>query len=109
MLAATPKVPSSQELFRLVLTLVSNNGTQDIPDTLREHFSTVLTQAKLLIGNSENITGDILPESIELAYELGEIEGLSASLDRIDDIESVSPALAHQLLASMEQYSVYQD
>lgn len=108
MLAATPKVPSSQELFRLVLTLVSN-GTQDIPVTLREHFSTVLSQAKLLIVNSENVIEDILPESIELAYELGEIEGLSASFDPIDDIENVTPALAHELLASMEQYSVYQD
>lgn len=108
MLAATPQVSSSQELFRLVLTLISS-GSRDIPNSLKEHFLTVLSQAKIIVGDAEITLENVLPESIDLAFEIKEIDGLYDSLKTIDDIENVSPALADHLLNSMEHYSVYQD
>jgi len=104
MLAAAPKVPHSQELFKLVLNLISSET--DVPLSLKEYFITVLLQAKNLTKTSE-IPQNILPESIDLAFEIKTIKGLSESLKNIDKIENVSPDLANKLLASMEQYSVY--
>lgn len=108
MLAAAPNVPSSQELFRLVLSLISS-GSSEIPKSLKDHFLLVLRQAKIIADNASTPLEGVLPESIDLAFDIKKIKGLSDTLSTIDDVEKVSADLAHKLLISMEPPSVHQD
>lgn len=92
---------STLDLFRLALSMVENQET-NIPSTLKDYFSDILNEAKMLANDPSKISQETKPEAIELAVEFLAYKDLLSELNDLDNIESVSPAMAKQLLEKME-------
>jgi len=103
MLAATPSQESRVlTLFQLALRLVGQSE-QPISPEMHTYFNRVLHQAKALNQDPSSITGGLLPEAIQLALNMRELEELRGVLSDADDLASVSPALADSILNNLER------
>ena len=101
MRAAAATYPETLELFRLVLSLQSSHF-EDIPYPLEERFNLVLTQAKQLT-KSPGKTGDgMLPESVDLAFEILSMNNLAENIAKASSLGSMSPNLAKRILKEMD-------
>jgi len=107
MLAAAPSRNNLLELIRLALTMVSSDQ-KNIPESLKQHVYVVLKQAIQLAEAPKQVTGEILPESIELAIEIRDEKNLTSDIDSLADFDNITPDLAYRLLQRMETHSVYQ-
>ena len=102
MLAAVPSDESrTLELFDLALRILKDSGP--IPAQLSAHFNSVLQQAKQLAATPTQVQGGPSPQAIQLACRIREVAELRAAIASINDISSISPAIASKLLASLEE------
>ncbi len=106
MLSATSGTPNSLDVVRLVLSLVQRQEPE-IPNALRTHFATVVTQAKQLAIKPTTDLQGVLPESIDLAFEMRRLEALRKHIDTISSVDQLNPALAGQVLRAMEPRAAY--
>lgn len=105
MWAAVPKNPEKANLFRLVLSLSSQE--QATPPPLVEYFDTILRQAKKLTTHPESLSGEILPEAIEIAFEIKSNNFFSKEIMRVSDYKTLTPKKASSLLKNLEESPVY--
>ena len=109
MLAATPTVTNNTlDLFKLALAMIENGDT-NIPDSLKEYFTEVLIQAKIIANDSNLITHETKPEAIELAVDIREFNEFLQILDNVNSIDNISQETAKNLLDRMEVQSVCQN
>lgn len=102
MFAAMPTESDRQlEFFRLALRLI-DRGNNDLPAPLRQHFDSVLEQARLLLANPQSISPQVIPQAVHLANDLKSIAGLSDALAGVQRIGDVSPEIAHKVLHTLE-------
>lgn len=106
MIVSASQGPQTLELFRLVLDLISKQEP-NIPTPLKEHFNSVIAQAKQLAESPDSVKESILPESVDLALEIRSAGDFAKSIKNIDSLDKITPALASKLLKGMETHSVY--
>ncbi len=107
MLAATQdQQRDSLELVRLALSMVQS-GDKKIPESLKDYFSKVLQQARVLAADPSKTEEDILPEAIDLALEIRSVEEFSRELKNVEDVDNLAPEIAGKLLFAMEKRPVY--
>lgn len=99
---------SALDMFRLALSLIESDE-KNIPPSLKQYFAEILEQAKRIAHDPNQVSDKIKPEAIQLAVEIRDIDNFLDDLDRLDGVESVSPAMAKQLLERMEVGSVHQN
>lgn len=97
MLAAAPINSQGLGLLRLILTLVSEQSS-NIPQSLKTHLVTVIDQAKLLNADPTSVKQPILPESIELAFEMKVEKGLADELAPITTFDTIGSDRADRIL-----------
>ena len=105
MLTARSTATSPLDIIRLTLEMLS--GGSDVPLTLKEHFNKVLATARTISTNPNQVTPNISPEAIHLAYEILTRTALREELENVTQLDDVDPTRASKLLAEMEQSSVY--
>jgi len=99
---ATPAVEQNGfDLFCLGLTMIGRGDT-DMPAPLKAHLVAVITQAMTLAENPDRIEGALLPEAIQLALEIRDGGQLSAIIKKLGSPQSITPALANEILHDVE-------
>jgi hypothetical protein len=104
MLAAIPAEETRVlQLFELALRLVGS-GSQKVPDQLKTYFDTVLEQARRLANDPTAVSGTILPEAIQLAIDLRDVEELRNAVDNLSSLAAITPERANAILVSLERH-----
>ncbi|MCK9606555.1 MAG: hypothetical protein M0R33_08910 [Methylomonas sp.] len=106
MIAATPTSDTSLGLVRLIFSLAAN-PSQNVPEGLKSHLVTVITEAKALHENPHHVSAQTSSESIALALEMSSNPELTAAVDEITTFESISTVIANKVLEKMRHYSAY--
>ena len=103
MLAAIPDNPRPLELVRLILSMVADDG-QSIPPQLKEFLVTVITEAKAVSIDPDQVANIKYPEAIQLALEMKMVDTLASSLEQVTTFESIRPELASHMLMTMDHH-----
>lgn len=88
------------ELFKMTLKLLVDK--QDVPTTLKDYFNKVIYQAKKLAKEPAFFSPDILPEAIDLAFEIKSFSKVNQNLAKVKSFENLTPAKASNLLKNLE-------
>jgi hypothetical protein len=107
MLAAIPKRTHEMELVKLTLSLVSSRESE-IPQALKDFFTTVVTQAKALAANPRTPPESLIPEAIDLALEMVEEEAFWDTITPVSNFDGLTPDVAERLLTFMGGPAAYQ-
>jgi hypothetical protein len=103
MLAAAPDRTSVLGLFALVLQSASAQQPVDVSDALKQRVVDVLNAAVGVAANPAAIRQDTPAEAIELALRLRGHEDLLQRLVAVGLWENLEPALAKDLLESLQR------
>lgn len=108
MLAATnaTKQNDSLELFRMALAMYKNNE-ENIPESLKEYISALVSQAKAILGNPSVLNDSTYPEAIKLAVALKTIEGFLTEINSVQDFRKLNSDAASKILGVLEVSSAY--
>lgn len=98
------KCTREAELFKTALSLAASGSI--VPNEIKDYFASVLMQAKELVRHPESVKPDILPEAIDLALEIKNVEALSDSLQSVEKLDSLTVVQASEILRKMEYCSV---
>ncbi|WP_157861920.1 hypothetical protein [Methylobacterium sp. Leaf361] len=103
MLAAAPAEETRVlALFQLALRLI-RQGQGGVPPELERYFNSVLAQARSLSNDPRAVQGQLLPEAIQLALDIRDLDGLKDEIEGAHDASTVSPALADRILMRLER------
>lgn len=103
MLSATPDRTSSLDLVRFVLSLISRN--QILKASMQEDVFKILNQASRLANNPQDISDDLLPESIDLALQLRLHPDIQSIVRTVPDSNAITAEVANNLLEVMKPIS----
>lgn len=102
MLAAVPSDADKRlELIRLAL-LLSSQANAALPPALTSYFNEVLTQARLLIVDPDQLSSGHWPQAIQLANEMRTNEPLRSFFEGIDGISDITRENARLALSTLE-------
>lgn len=99
MIAAAPPRDPSLGLVQLIFSLEADQK-QPIPDELKTHLITVITEAKAL-SHPNFVPKHANPEAIALAVWMKSNKELTAAVEKITTFENIDPDLASKILEQM--------
>lgn len=106
MIAAAPPRDPSLGLVQLIFSLKADQ-TQSVPEDLKTHLTTVITEAKALLRDPNNFPEHAHPEAIALALWVKTNKELTAAVEKITTFDTIDPALAKKILDQMRTNSGY--
>jgi hypothetical protein len=112
--AASRTRPSRLDSFQLALSLLAKD--RQATNELKTYLAKVLAQANALLHNPRE-TVDQLPEAIELAFEMQQLQELRRTVETILDTANLDQVAAtnldqvaaQKLLKQLEQYNAGQE
>ncbi|MGH2637900.1 MAG: hypothetical protein ACRDF4_01220 [Rhabdochlamydiaceae bacterium] len=66
-----------------------------------------MAQAKALVSEPANVPKGLLPESIDLAFEMKRTEILRRHIEPLNSVNNIDASIAKTLLTSMEERASY--
>ena len=104
-IAATPDLDNNLGLFKVALVAIVKG--QQVPESLKEHVISVLTQAVEVLQDPQNIPASVVPEALELAVQISKFGELQRSLEDNFAAYTNSPEKAKELLEKVDGKFAY--